>query len=551
MTEKLRIIPLGGLGEVGKNMLALEYGRNILVVDAGLMFPESDMYGVDFILPDYGYLREHKEWVRGIVITHGHEDHIGALRYVLHEFNVPIYATRLTRGLIEVELRRSHLPEEPKLHTYAPGDTVSLGPFIVEPFHVCHSIPDTVGLGITTPAGLIVHSGDFKFDYTPVDGWPTDFPKLAEFGGRGVLALLADSTNATEPGHTPSEQVVTEALDAVFRRAPGRVIIATFASLISRIQQVIEVAARHGRKIAIAGATMAENVKMAVRLNYLHMPEGMQMSLSEIGHLPLSQQVILATGVQGEPTAVLGRLAIGRHPSLHIEPGDTVVLSSHTIPGNEELIHRVINRLFQKGADVIYDPIMPVHVSGHASQEEQKLLISILRPRNFVPIHGELRHLKQHARLAQEVGIPADRTAVVENGYVLTFEGDRIRVGERVPGGYIFVDGATVGHIGPEVMRQREALATMGVCVVALRYNPQQGTLLGTPRLVLRGFVASETDATMRDQAHEVIRRAMQSLGPGTPAATAEQKVARALADFFYEQTRNRPEMVVTALTEE
>ncbi len=547
----LRIIPLGGLGEVGKNMMAVEYGRDILVIDAGLMFPESDMYGVDFIIPDYGYLRDKKDRVRAIFVTHGHEDHIGALPFFLREFPVPVYATRLTCGLIEVKLRQAHLLQETALHTCAPGDVLQIGPFQIEPFHVCHSIPDTVGLGITTPAGLIVHSGDFKFDHTPVDGQPTDFAKLAEFAGRGVLVLLADSTNATEPGTTPSEQVVTQALDDVMRKAPGRVIIATFASLISRIQQAIDVAARYGRRVAIAGATMAENVKMAMRLGYLRIPEGMMVGLGEMESLPPSRCLILATGAQGEPTAVLSRLALGQHPSLSVRPGDTVVLSSHTIPGNEEMIHRVINRLFQKGADVVYHPLAPVHVSGHASQEEQKLLLNILRPRNFVPIHGELRHLKQHAKLATELGIPRERIAVVENGYVLSFEDDCIRVGERVPGGYVFVDGSWVGNaVGPAVIRDRESLAMAGVCVVVFRYSPRRGALLDTPRLTVRGFAARDAAEEVMAEATEVVRRTVQGTRPGTPPATVERQVQAALSEFFYQRTKNRPEVIVVAVEE-
>jgi ribonuclease J len=549
--SNLRIIPLGGLGEVGKNMMAVEYGQDILVIDAGLMFPESDMYGVDFIIPDYGYLRDKKERVRAVFITHGHEDHIGALPLFLREFPVPVYATRLTCGLIEVKLRQAHLLRETELHICAPGEVLSIGPFRIEPFHVCHSIPDTVGLGITTPAGLIVHSSDFKFDHTPVDSQPTDFAKLAEFAGRGVLVLMADSTNATEPGTTPSEQVVTQALDEVMRKAPGRVIIATFASLISRIQQAIDVAAHYGRRVAIAGATMAENVKMAMRLGYLRLPEGMLIGLGEMESLPPSRCLILATGAQGEPTAVLSRLALGQHPSLRVQPGDTVILSSHTIPGNEEMIHRVINRLFQKGADVVYHPLVPVHVSGHASQEELKLLLNILRPRNFVPIHGELRHLKQHAKLATELGIPRERIAVVENGYVLYFEDDCIRVGERVPGGYVFVDGSWVGDaVGPAVIRDRETLAMAGVCVVVFRYSPRRGALLDTPRLTVRGFAARDAAEEVMTRAIEVVRRTVQEARPGTPPAAVERHVQAALSEFFYQQTKNRPEVIVVAVEE-
>lgn len=541
MTEKLRIVPLGGLGEVGKNMLSIEYGRNILVVDAGIMFPESDMLGIDYIIPDWGYLRDKKDLVRAIVITHGHEDHIGALPHFLEEFNVPVYATRLTRGLIEVKLKR-HLLERTTLHVYAPGDVIQIGPFTVEPYHVCHSIPDGVGLGITTPAGLLVHSGDFKFDHTPVDGRPTDYAKLAEFSGRGVLALLSDSTNADQPGSTPSEAVLNDAFVQVMRGAPGRVIVATFASLISRIQQVVDAAAQVGRKIAIAGKTMVENTRIARELGYLRIPDGMLLQLGEIGHLPPRETVIMATGAQGEPTAVLGRLAIGQHPALRIQEGDTVVLSSHTIPGNEELIHRVINRLFQKGADVYYDPLLPVHVSGHASQEEQKLLINMLRPHFFIPIHGELRHLKQHGKIARQLGIPAENVAVVENGYVLTL-GKRLEVGERVPGGYVFVDGARVGEIGPTVMREREELGRDGFVMAIVRYDLHTGHAVGRPRIVTRGFVFIPGAEDLLARAEGIVLSAA-SAKPGTPPAEIEVQVQEALSRFLYHETRGRPVVI-------
>jgi ribonuclease J len=546
MAERLRIVPLGGLGEVGKNIMSIEYGRNILVVDAGIMFPESDMLGIDYIIPDWGYLRDKRDLIRAIVITHGHEDHIGALSHFLEEFNVPVYATRLTRGLIEVKLKQNHVLEQATLHTYAPGDVINLGPFTVEPYHVCHSIPDGVGLGITTPAGLIVHSGDFKFDHTPVDGWPTDYAKLAEFSGRGVLALLSDSTNADNPGNTLSEAVLNDAFHQVMRQAPGRVIVATFASLISRIQQVVDVAVQHGRKIAIAGRTMAENTKMARQLGYLTIPDGMLVPLGEIKKLPARETVIMATGSQGEPTAVLGRLAVGQHRSLSIQDGDTVVLSSHTIPGNEELIHRVINRLFQQGADVYYDPLAPVHVSGHASQEEQKLLINILRPRFFVPIHGELRHLKQHGKIARQLGIPAENIAAVENGYVLTL-GEQLEIGERVPGGYVFVDGARVGEIGPAVLRERDALGHNGFVMSTVRYERRTGQPVGRPRIVTRGFIFVPGAEDLLAQAEEVTLAAA-SAKPGTPPAEIEKQVQAALSRFLYQETRSRPVVIPTVI---
>ncbi len=538
--EKLRIIPLGGLGEVGKNMLAIEYGRNILVIDVGIMFPESDMLGIDYIIPDWGYLRDKREFIRAVVITHGHEDHIGALSHFLEEFNVPVYATRLTQGLIEVKLRRSRLSDSPTIYTFSPGDEIRIGPFTVEPYHVCHSIPDGVGLGITTPAGLIVHSGDFKFDHTPVDGWPTDYARLAEFSGRGVLALLSDSTNADRPGHTQSEQVLNDAFHQVMRNAPGRVIVATFASLISRIQQVVDVAAEQGRKIAIAGRTMADNTKMARKLGYLEIPDDMLISLGEAQHIPPRKIVIMATGAQGEPTAVLGRLATGRHSTLRIQEGDTVVLSSHTIPGNEELIHRVINRLFQKGADVYYDPLTSVHVSGHASQEEQKLLINIVQPRFFIPIHGELRHLKQHAKIARQLDIPDEHIAAVENGYVLTL-GEELEIGERVPGGYVFVDGARVGEIGPMVMREREELGRNGFVTAIVPYNPAKGQVVAPPEIVTRGFVYLPEADELLAQAREVIYTAVGAGRPGASAEEVERQLGSRLSDFFYRETRSRP----------
>jgi len=542
MAEKLRIVPLGGLGEVGKNMMCIEYGRNILVVDAGIMFPESDMLGIDYIIPDWSYLRDKEDRVRAIVITHGHEDHIGALSHFLQEFNVPVYATRLTRGLIEVKLKQKHVLELSTLHTYAPGDVINIGPFTVEPYHVCHSIPDGVGLGITTPVGLIVHSGDFKFDHTPVDGWPTDYARLAEFSGRGVLALLSDSTNADRPGNTPSEAVLNDAFDLVMRQAPGRVIVATFASLISRIQQVVDVAARHNRKIAIAGRTMVENTKMARQLGYLNIPDDMLVPLGEIKKLSARETVIMATGSQGEPTAVLGRLAVGQHRSLRIQEGDTVVLSSHTIPGNEELIHRVINRLFQQGADVYYDLLAPVHVSGHASQEEQKLLINLLRPRFFVPIHGELRHLKQHGKTARELGIPTEHIAVVENGYVLTFD-DRLHIGDRVPGGYVFVDGARVGEIGPAVMREREALGQNGFVMSIVRYQRHTGRPVGRPHIVTRGFIFVPGAEDLLSRAEDVTLSAA-SAKPGTTSAEIESRMQEALSRFLYRETKSRPVVI-------
>ncbi len=541
-------MPLGGLGEVGKNMMSIEYGRNIIVIDAGMMFPESDMLGIDYIIPDWEYLRDKKDLLRAVLVTHGHLDHVGALTHFLGEFNAPVYATRLTRGLIEVQLKQDGLLGQTALHTYAAGDVIDIGPFTIEPYHVCHSIPDSVGLGITTPAGLIVHSGDFKFDHTPVDGWPTDQAKLAEFSNRGVLVLLSDSTNADQPGSTPSEAVLDDAFHQIMREAPGRLIIATFASLISRVQQVVNVAQLHNRKIAIAGRSMIENAKMARELGYLTIPPGMLVSLEEVDRLPPQQVVIMATGSQGEPMAVLNRLATNSHRSLSIQESDTVLLSSHTIPGNEETTHGVINRLFQRGADVYYGPQAQAHVSGHASQEELKLLINTLRPRFFVPIHGELRHLVQHAKLAHQLGIAKRDIAVVENGYPLSFDGERMQIGKRVPGNHVFVDGSLVGEVGPKVIEQRDALAQSGFVTAVAPYDRQAGQLVGRPHIITQGFVYVPEAEALLSQAEDVVRSAVPPRRGGSPDQVAD-RVEQALTSFFYRETRRRP-VVTVALVE-
>lgn len=544
MANKLRIIPLGGLGEIGKNMMLFEYGPNSLLVDAGLMFPENDMLGIDYIIPDFRYVLERKDTLRGIIITHGHEDHTGAIKHVMAELaeQAPIYATPLTRGLLEVKLKDAKLHDKVTLNTINAGDRTHIGPFDVEFFHVCHSIPDGVGLGITTPAGLVVHSGDFKFDHTPVDGWPTDYAKLAEFSGRGVLALLSDSTNADKAGWTPSEAVIDPAFDTVFREAPGRIIVATFASLISRIQQVANAAFRHGRKMTLVGTSMVENARMAQKLGYLEIPEGLLVPMDEALKMSPKKVAVMTTGTQGEPSSILGRLSEGRNRQFDLLPNDTIVLSSHPIPGNEEMVHRTINKLFQRGAHVIYDPIAPVHVSGHASAEEMKLLIHLVKPKHFVPIHGELRHLNQHAALAREVGVPAENVAVVENGMVLEFDNGDMTVGERVPGGYVFVDGSGVGDIGPSVMRERETLAEGGFVLVNLRVRG--GQLVGKPEIISRGFVF------MRD-AEEMFEAAQVEIANAAAKANGNlrEKVQDRLADFFYSQTKRRP-MVFAVINE-
>jgi ribonuclease J len=539
--KKLRIVPLGGLGEVGKNMMAYEYGNDILIVDTGLMFPDNDMLGIDYIIPDFNYLLDKRERVRGIVITHGHEDHTGAIHHVLEQIHAPIYATPLTRGLLEVKLARNGLGAKADLRTINAGDTVQIGPFKVDFFHVCHSIPDGVGLGIETPAGLIVHSGDYKFDHTPVDNWPTDYAKLAEFSRRGVLALLGDSTNAERPGWTPSERVIDAGLAPVFDAAPGRIILATFASLISRMQQVGNAALKHGRKLAFAGTSMTDNVKMATKLGYLEFPENLVVPIDQALNMPDKEVVIMCTGSQGEPSSILGRLSVGSNRLFDLKPNDTVIMSSHPIPGNEETVYRTINRLFARGANVIYEGISPVHVSGHASQEEIKLLIHLTRPKYVIPIHGELRQLKQHAALARQVGIPEENIAIIENGQVVEFEDGKMSMGERVPGKYVFVDGSGVGDVGPSVMREREALSRDGIVMVNLTLDRATGHICQEAEVITRGFMISEgCDELVGNVKKRIIETVARANG------NLQGDVEQVVKSYLFNETRRRPMIFVT-----
>jgi ribonuclease J len=537
MSEKLRIVPLGGLGEVGKNMAVIEYGDEMLIIDAGIMFPENDMLGIDYIIPDYRYIMDKREKIKAVLITHGHEDHVGALPHLMADVDTPIYATPLTVGLIELKLREAGL-KDTVLKTIQPGFNFRIGQFNIEPFHVTHSIPDCVGFGITTPVGLIVHTGDYKFDHTPVDGRASDFAKLAEFSQRGVLALMADSTNAERPGWTPSEMVITAAFDRVFAEATGRIIVATFASLISRIQQTANACRAHGRKLAITGYSMRKNTKMARNLGYLDIPDDMLIDISEVDNYPDNQVTIMATGSQGEPGAVLGRLAIGRHRHLSIKEKDTVILSAHPIPGNEEMIHRIINRLYQRGADVLYDQLVQVHVSGHAAREEMKLMINLVRPKFLIPVHGELRHLTQHGKMGVELGIPPQNVAVVENGYILELDQNSLHIGDRVPGGYIYVDGASVGDIGPSVIRDRERLSDSGFVLVVVSNNGD-GQGLGRPRFVTRGFADFRDAQALLDGASETVMRTVQRYREHPEQV--EQKVADAISQYLYRETGRRP----------
>ncbi len=536
----LRIIPLGGLGEVGENMMVYEYDDQLLVVDAGLMFPENDMLGVDYIIPDISYLTARRNKVKGIVITHGHEDHTGAVRHLLEEIQAPIYSTPLTQGLLEVKLAKNGLAQRAKLETVHAGDTRKIGPFNVDFFHVCHSIPDGVGLGIDSPAGLIVHTGDYKFDHTPVDNWPTDYAKLAEFQRRGVLALLADSTNAERPGWTPSEKVIDSAFDKVFREAKGRIIIASFASLISRMQQVAEAAEHHGRKIAFAGTSMVDNARIAQKLNYLNIPDSLLIGLDEALNRKDREVVIMCTGSQGEPTSILGRLSTGSHRIFDITPGDTIVLSSHPIPGNEENVYRTINRLIERGANVIYESIAPVHVSGHASQEEQKLMLHLTQPKYFIPIHGELRQLTRHAALAAEVGIPRENISVIRNGQTVEFFDGKMKLGQQVPTSYVFVDGSGVGDVGPEIMREREKLSQEGVVVINLAVDKFTGKLSRQPEVLSKGFIVMQDANGLLDGLRTKISQTAAHAN-GSMQKDMEQTVG----NYLYSETHRRPMVFV------
>ncbi|HNR02130.1 MAG TPA: ribonuclease J [Anaerolineaceae bacterium] len=539
----LKIIPLGGLGEVGANMMVYEYEGQILVVDTGLMFPENDMLGIDYIIPDFTYLIQRRNKVKGIIITHGHEDHTGAIRHVLEELQAPIYATPLTRGLLEVKLARNGMASKVQIETVNAGESRKIGPFTVDFFHVCHSIPDGVGLGIDSPAGLVVHTGDYKFDHTPVDNWPTDYAKLAEFQRRGVMALLADSTNSERQGWTPSERVIDDAFDKVFREAGGRIIVASFASLISRMQQVGNAALRYQRKLAFAGVSMLDNAKIARKLGCLNLPDDLIVSLEEALHMKDRDVVIMCTGSQGEPTSILGRLSTGTHRIFDVKDGDTIVLSSHPIPGNEENVYRTINRLIERGANVIYEAIAPVHVSGHASQEEMKLLMHLTQPEYFIPIHGELRQLKQHARLASQIGIPEENTAVILNGQSVEFSNGRMRLAEKVPTAYVYVDGSGVGDVSDAVMHDRELLSEEGLMIVNLTMDKYTDLPKKDPDFITRGFIT-------RQEGNELVTGLKKKVLDTAERANGhlQKDVEQVVTNYLYSETRRKPMVLVNII---
>jgi ribonuclease J len=545
--DTLRVIPLGGLGEIGKNMMVYETADDIVVVDCGLMFPEEEMLGVDLVIPDITYLLEHREKVRALLITHGHEDHIGALPYVLRDLNVPVYCTRLTAGLINVKLRE-HRVRESRIEVVTPGERFGLGRLGVEFFRVAHSIPDATGIILHTPAGTVVHTGDFKLDHTPVMGQHTDLNRLAEVGNAGVTLLCSDSTYAEIPGYTPSEQVVGESLDTVMSRAEGRVIVATFASLIARVQQVIDAAARHGRRVFVTGRSMIDNVQMALNLGYLDDPHDVLGRIEDMGRLPPNRIVIMSTGSQGEPTSALARMANRDHRWVEIMHGDTVVLSSSPIPGNEQLINRVVDNLFKLGAQVYYNRVANVHVRGHAAQEELKLILSLVKPRFFVPIHGEYRHLTLHARLAQSMGMTPDQTWVLEDGDVLEIRGMEARVTGRVSATNVYVDGLLVGDVDQFVLRDRRHLATDGMVVIILTVEKQTGRLVGRPDVVSRGFVAIEESAELLERTRDVAAASLDGAEHLVEWGVMTAQIKESVAQFLYAATRRRPMVLPVAV---
>ncbi len=538
MNSKLRILPLGGLGEIGKNMTCIEYDDQIILIDCGIMFPENDMLGIDYIIPDFNYLLDKLDQIQAVLFTHGHEDHVGAVTHLMQTVKAPIYATPLTAGLLRVKLRNAKLLADTEIFEIQAGDTLSIGHFTVEPFHMAHSIPDCVGFGITTPAGLIVHSGDYKFDHTPVDGWPPDFAKLAEFSQRGVMCLLADSTNATRRGWTQSETLITEAMDEVFDEATGRIIVATFASLISRIQQVGDAAIKHGRKMAVVGRSMKDNVRMALEMGYLDLPEDLIVDLDAARKLPNSKIVYMVTGSQGEPTSVVGRLAWNRSRSLTLEAGDTVVLSAHTIPGNEETVTRIINRLFHLGANVVYEDLTNVHVSGHASREEMKLLINLVRPKYLIPVHGELRHLVAHARLAYDLGVPEENVAIIENGTPVEMDSEGLEIKERLKGGYIYIDGSGEGgDVTRRVLRDRERLADSGFFVMGV--PTQKREITGEIEFITRGYLNLEDE--LFDGVEHVIREVVNRHGAKKTGDQLSHLIEESVIRYLHEETGKRP----------
>ncbi|MFV0636214.1 ribonuclease J [Mitsuokella sp. WILCCON 0060] len=540
--QKLQIIPLGGLGEIGKNMTVIRVDDEILVIDAGLMFPDEDMLGIDLVIPDISYLIENKDKIKAIVLTHGHEDHIGALPYVLKKINVPVYGTRLTLGILEGRLKENGV-DSSNLHSVMQGDIINIGCFSVGFIRVNHSIPDAVGLSIKTPVGMIVHTGDFKLDYTPIDGKMTDFRRFSDLGNRGVLVLMADSTNSEREGHTPSERTVGAAFDKAFHNARGRIIVATFSSNVHRIQQVIDTAVRYKRHVAVLGRSMVNVVNISLELGYITAPEGTLVDIDEIHNYRMEQMVIITTGSQGEPMSALTRMSMSDHRKVGIVPGDTVIISATPIPGNEKLVSKTIDNLMKLGANVIYGRNQGIHVSGHASREELKLMHNLVRPKFFIPVHGEYHHLVQHARLARELGMPKENIFISENGQILEFTRDKGQVAGKVTAGMVMVDGLGVGDVGNIVLRDRRQLSQDGILIVVVTMNKQTHRVVAGPDIVSRGFVYVRESEALMDEATARVRQALERCEDEKVKewAAIKSNVRDALGRYLFEKTRRRP----------
>jgi ribonuclease J len=538
----LQVVPLGGLGEIGKNMTAVRQSSGMILVDAGMSFPDEEMPGIDLVLPDFTYLREHADELKGIVLTHGHEDHVGALPYLLREFNVPVYATKLTLGLVRSKLQEFGI-KRGDLREIGAGDRQNLGGFGLEFIEVNHSIPGTVAIAIRTNAGVILFSGDYKIDLTPIEGSPMDLGRLAELGKEGLLAYFGDSTNSERPGYVPSERIVGDTLNEVFERSKGRIIVASFASHIHRVSQVVEAAKQHDRLVGVTGRSMIRNVQIARELGYLELPQEMMVDQRDVNKIPDSDIVVLTTGSQGEPLAALSRIANGTHRTIEVGPEDTVVIAAHPIPGNERGVSRTINNLMKRGAQVLYSPLMPVHVSGHAAQEEQKIVLSLLKPRYLVPVHGEFRHLRHHANTAISLGIPEDNIFILENGDCLEFDDGGARLTENVAAGMFLVDAGAIAESSSGVMRERQQLSEDGMFIVVARINAQNGQLLGPPDVISRGFVSPQDANGLIDQSIEVVSKTLQRTASQRLTDWGELKnaIRKDLSGFLSGRTGKRP----------
>ena len=540
--NKVQIIPLGGLGEIGKNMTAFRYGDDMILIDAGLMFPEDDMLGIDLVIPDISYLIENQDKLKGIFLTHGHEDHIGALPYVMKQIDCPVYGTALTLGILEGRLKENGVSSE-NCRIIKPGDKITAGAFKLDFIRVNHSIPDAIAIAINTPIGTIIHTGDFKIDHTPVDGQVTEFNKFADYGDRGVLALLADSTNAERPGFTPSEKMVGKTFDDEFRYAKNRIIVATFSSNVHRIQQVIDAALKYDRKVAVIGRSMVNVVNIAKELGYLKAPEGEIIDIDETHNYTPDKIVIITPGSQGEPMSALTRMAMNDHKKVDIMPGDTGIISATPIPGNEKLVSRTIDHLYKLGADVIYEKSNGVHVSGHASQEEIKLMHNLVRPKFFIPVHGEFRHLIKHANLAQSLGMPKENIVIAENGSVIELTKNRIGINGKVPAGKVLVDGLGVGDVGNIVLRDRRQLSQDGIMIVVVTIDKENCHVVSGPDIVSRGFVYVREAEGLMDEAKDKVQLALEKCEEnGVSEWSAIKSTVRdSLGRFLYERTRRRP----------